>query len=181
MSAPIASTGTTQQNAPPAAPSQSNRPNQGSKKSKKNKKANEAGPKLRSADPLRNDSDTTRIQARLASGGTAADPAEEGYRLCGINASLRRELTAAKAVPLTTDNEAARIKARLDNNATPQDMAEEAYRICRVHAHAKKDKARVQAELREVKKQVAVKDDALAKMRVEYPRCARFWCARSDC
>jgi len=173
MSAP---TGTTQQNAPPAAPTQSNRsnrPNQGSKKTKKNKKANAAGPKLRSADPLPGDTDTARIRAHLASGGTATDLAEEAYRLCHINASLRRALAAAKAAPFTTDNAAARIKARLDDNATPQDMAEEAYRMCRVHAHVRKDKARVQAELREVRKQVAVKDDALAEMREEYPEMRR--------
>ncbi|EAT88680.1 hypothetical protein HBH56_065010 [Parastagonospora nodorum] len=174
MSAPIASTGTAQQNAPPAAPTQSNRPNQGRKKTKKNKPATKSGPKLRSADPLSNDPDTTRIQARLASGGTAASLAEEAYRLCRINASLRRELAAAKAVPFTTDNEAARIKARLDDNPTPREMAEEAYRMCRLNAHAKKDKDRVQAELREAKKQMAVKDDALSEMREEYPEMRRI-------
>jgi hypothetical protein len=174
MSAPIASNGTAQQNAPPATPTQSNRPNQGRKKTKKNKPPNKSGPKLRSAEPLGNDPDTTRIQARLASGGTAASLAEDAYRLCRINASLRRELAAAKAVPFTTDNEAARIKARLDDSPTPKEMAEEAYRMCRVNAHAKKDKDRVQAQLREVKKQMAVKDDALTEMREEYPEMRRI-------
>jgi hypothetical protein len=46
---------------------------------------------------LNNDADSARIQAHLISGGTAADTAEDAYRLCHINASLRRELDAAKA------------------------------------------------------------------------------------
>jgi hypothetical protein len=175
MSALNTSTGSTAPNlqAPQARP---NRPNQGNKKSK-NKNGNKKNApyisKLRSADPLPNDSDTTRIQARLASGGTALDIAEEAYRIIRINVTLRRDLAAAKAAsaaPFETDADTARIKNRLDDNATAKEIAGEPYRVCRVNAHVKSNRNRAQAELRDARKKIAVKDDALSEMRKEYPQ-----------
>jgi hypothetical protein len=128
--------------------------------------------KLRSSDLMRNDTDTERIRLRLASGGSAADLAEEGYRVCRKNASLRRSLDEAKRelhAPLPTDNDSARIQNRLDNGGTANDIAEEAYRVCRVNAHLRKSANSVQADVRGMKQRMAVKDDALSEMRSEYP------------
>lgn len=176
MSAPNTSTNNTAPN-PSAPQAQSNRPNQGSKKTKKTKSAPYTS-KPRSANPLPNDPNTARIQSRLASGGTALDIAEEAYRLCHLNASLRSDLAATKAsslaAPLDTDADTARIKTRLDTNATAREIADEAYHVCRVNAHVRSDRNRAQAELREARKKVAVKDDALGEMRPEYVKMRRM-------
>jgi hypothetical protein len=128
--------------------------------------------KLRSSGPMRNDTDTERIRLRLVSGGSAADLAEEGYRLCHMNAKLRGELAEAKRdvhAPLPTDNDTARIQARLDDGGTAKEIAEEAYRVCRVNAHLRKTASSVQADMREMRKKMAVKEDALSEMRSDYP------------
>jgi hypothetical protein len=52
--------------------------------------------KLRSATPMDNDIDTWRIRARLDNYGTPKEIAEEGYRVCRLNASLRRDLEEAQ-------------------------------------------------------------------------------------
>jgi hypothetical protein len=119
--------------------------------------------KLRSSGPMRNDTDTERIRLRLVSGGSAADLAEEGYRLCHMNA--KRDVHA----PLPTDNDTARIQARLDDGGTAKEIAEEAYRVCRVNAHLRKTASSVQADMREMRKKMAVKEDALSEMRSDYP------------
>jgi hypothetical protein len=121
---------------------------------------------------MRNDTDTERIRLRLVSGGSAADLAEEGYRLCHMNAKLRGELAEAKRdvhAPLPTDNDTARIQARLDDGGTAKEIAEEAYRVCRVNAHLRKTASSVQADMREMRKKMAVKEDALSEMRSDYP------------
>jgi hypothetical protein len=132
--------------------------------------------KLRSSDPMRNDTDTERICLRLACGDSAADLAEEGYRVCRMNAHLRRSLDEAKRelhAPLPTDNDSARIQERLDNGGTANDIAEEAYCVCRINAHLRKSANSVQADVRGMKQKMAVKDDALSEMRSEYPEMRR--------
>lgn len=127
--------------------------------------------KLRSAVPLSSDPETARIKACLESGGTAAEVAEEAYRICHLNASLRLELEEAKRAlysPQLTDNDVARINSRIDDGASIKEVAEEAYRVCRTNAHLRKSSKEVQGALREAKKKLAVKDDALSKMRAEY-------------
>jgi hypothetical protein len=127
--------------------------------------------KLRSANPLLNDSDTALIQARLKSGGTAADIAEEGYRVCYLKASLRRALEQAKSEllsPLAEDNDAARIANRVNDGANEKNIAGEVYRVNRVNDYLREKADKTQAELREAKQKIAVKDEALSGMRPEY-------------
>jgi hypothetical protein len=167
MSTPTAPSGaTTQSNPIPPQPAS----NKASDRKLKNSIAYTS--KLRSSGPMRNDTDTERIRQRLVSGGSAADLAEEGYRLCHMNAKLRGELAEAKRdvhVPLPTDNDTARIQARLDDGGTAKEIAEEAYRVCRVNAHLRKTANSVQADMREMRKKMAVKEDALSEMRSDYP------------
>jgi hypothetical protein len=164
----------------PTAPADVNAQNDSSRPQKTSSKANERilkntisyTSKLRSSDAMSNNTDTERIRLRLASGGTAADLAEEGYRVCRMNASLRRELDEAKRelhAPLPTDNDTARIQNRLDNGDTAKEIAEEAYRVCRINAHLRKSANSMKADMREMKKKMAVKDDALSELRSEYP------------
>jgi hypothetical protein len=150
---------------------QSNCQNPPGKKARKRalQKAAAFTSKLRSANPLPNDPETERIYVRLTSGGTAFDLAEEGYRICRVNASLRRDLDDARKAPLVTDNDAARIKAKLDNGVTTVEIAEEAYRVCRINAYLRKDVKGAHGDLRLAKKKMATKDDASSEMRAEYP------------
>lgn len=140
--------------------------------SKATKKTTQYTSKLRSAAPLPSDPETARIKACLESGGTAADLAEEGYRVCRLNASLRHELEEAKRAlysPQLNDNDVARINNRIGDAASVKEVAEEAYRVCRVNAHLRKSNKELQRALRQAKKKLAVKDDALSEMRAEYP------------
>ncbi|OAL06566.1 hypothetical protein IQ06DRAFT_208658 [Phaeosphaeriaceae sp. SRC1lsM3a] len=140
--------------------------------SKATKKTTQYTSKLRSAAPLPSSPETARIKACLESGGTAADLAEEGYRVCRLNASLRRELEEAKRALYSTllnDNDVARNNNRIDDAASVKEVAEEAYRVCRVNAHLRKSNKELQGALRQAKKKLAVKDDALSEMRAEYP------------
>jgi hypothetical protein len=124
------------------------------------------------------DSDTKHIQARLAQGGTAADIAEEGYRVCRLNASLRRDLDDAKdklTASLLNENDAARvIRSLVEKGAPVKDITDEAYRVCLLNSHLMKTESRIQADLRMVKQKMAVKDDALSEMRAEYPAARKF-------
>ncbi|KAF2033812.1 hypothetical protein EK21DRAFT_31692, partial [Setomelanomma holmii] len=126
--------------------------------------------KLRSAGPLPYDPDTERTKARVTSGGTAAQIAEEAYRVCRLNASLRRDVDAANQElhsPTSHDNDSARIKNRLDTGASGAQIAEEAYRVCRINAYIKKNADAAQADLRLLKKKNAITEDALKELRPE--------------
>ncbi|KAF1914925.1 hypothetical protein BDU57DRAFT_579531 [Ampelomyces quisqualis] len=156
-------------------PKQANQP-QASKKDVKvdkrgSNKYSSPNHKLRSADPLPEDTDTARIQVLLKSGGTAADIAEEGYRVCRLNAALRRNLERANSEllsPLSDDNDAARISNRVNDGARMEDIAEEAYRVCRINHHLRKKANKTQTELREAKQKIAIKDDVLSEIRPEH-------------
>ncbi|KAH7072967.1 hypothetical protein BKA63DRAFT_576983 [Paraphoma chrysanthemicola] len=126
--------------------------------------------RLRSAGPMSNDPDTERIKARLTTGGTAAEIAEEGYRVYRLNASLRRDLDEATHQlysPMSKNDDSARIKNRLDDGATVKQIAEEAYRVCRINAYLRKNKDEAQAEMRVLKKRSAIAEDALQELRPE--------------
>jgi hypothetical protein len=126
----------------------------------------------RSASPMGDDENSARIRARLAAGGTAAQIAEEGYRVCRLNTALRRGLDdALKEIrsPISKNDDSAFIKNRLDGGATAKEIAEEAYRICRINANLRKSANSSQGELRFKTKSHAVKADALHEMRAEYP------------
>lgn len=99
-------------NHPPRAPHQPNRPNPPGNGKKAQKHTLNTGKaytsKLRSATPLAKDYDSKRICDRLATGGTAADVAEEGYGICRLNVSLRRDLDEARQQlrsPMSDDND----------------------------------------------------------------------------
>jgi hypothetical protein len=163
-------------NKPHGAPRQLNRPNPPGTSKRAQKRTLHNGKaytsKLRSTTPLYKDIDSTRICDRLATGGTAAELVEEGYRVCRLNASLRRDLDAARQdlrSSMSDDKDSARIKNRLDSGATTTEIAEEAYRICRVNAYRKKNKDGAQGELRFGKKKEAVMEDALQEIRAELP------------
>ncbi|KAH7401808.1 hypothetical protein DE146DRAFT_780020 [Phaeosphaeria sp. MPI-PUGE-AT-0046c] len=128
--------------------------------------------KFHSTTAVPSDPETARIVACLESGGIAADLAEERYRICRLNASLRRELEEAKRAlcsPQLTDIDVARINNRIDDGASVKEVAEEAYRVCRINAHLRTANKEVQETLWEAKKKLAVKDDALSEMRAESP------------
>lgn len=134
--------------------------------------------KLRSTGPLRDDEDSARIRARVANGGTPAQVAEEGYRVCRLNASLRRDLDEARKElhsPLSKDNDSNRIKNRLEGGASAQEIAEKAYRVCRINAHLKKGINGARGELRLDKKEKTVKEDALAEMPEMRKLLQRAW------
>lgn len=119
---------------------------------------------------MSNDSDTERIRARLSSGGTAAEIAEEGYRVCRLNSALRRDLNEAKQQllsPKSNDDDTARVKSRLDGGATAKEIAEETFRVCRINTYLKKDANSARADLRQLKKKHAITGDALEELRPE--------------
>ncbi|CAN9263074.1 hypothetical protein AA0118_g12339 [Alternaria tenuissima] len=58
--------------------------------------------KLRSSATIDNDPDTQRILARLVNYGTPQEVAEEGFRVCRVNANLRAKLDKVKKVAATT-------------------------------------------------------------------------------
>jgi hypothetical protein len=134
MSTPTVPSGATTHN--PLTSNNSNQPNSLSHKANNRKLKNSIAytSKLRSSDPMRNDTDTERICPRLVSGGSAVDLAEGGYRLCRMNAKLRDELAEAKrevCAPLLTDNDTVRIQNSAENGSTAKEIANEAYRVCR--------------------------------------------------
>jgi hypothetical protein len=133
--------------------------------------------KLRSLGSMRNDTDTECIRLRFTSDGTAADLAEESYHVCRMKASLRRELDEAKRevhAPLSTDDDIAHIQARLDDGGMVQEIAEEAYRVCRANTHLRKSANSMQADMHEMRKKMAVKNDASGEVRSEISEMRRL-------
>ncbi|KAF1836808.1 hypothetical protein BDW02DRAFT_596142 [Decorospora gaudefroyi] len=75
---------------------------------------------------------------------------------------------ARKATPKSlVDNDTCRIEARIEGGATTVEIASEAYRICRINSYLRRELQNAHSELRSTKKQNAVREDALNKMRRE--------------
>jgi hypothetical protein len=143
--------------------------------------------KLRSATPIDNDIDTQRIRARLNNYGTPKEIAEEGFRVCRLNAALRRDLdeaqrklqsgimSSAHADTASLKNkcdsggataDVAAIKNKLDSGGSAADLAAEAYRVSQVNDELRKQLKAIDDQ----KKEFAVMDDTLKEMRSELPQ-----------
>jgi hypothetical protein len=144
--------------------------------------------RLRSHTPIDNDADTQRIRARLNNYGSSKEIAEESFRVCRLNAHLRRGLdeaqrklqssilSSAHADPAAVKNKAdsggstadiASIKNKLDGGGSAADLAAEAYRVCQVNDELRKQ---LKATDRQ-KKRMAVMEDALSEASLSCTNC----------
>ncbi|CAN9471992.1 unnamed protein product [Alternaria alternata] len=127
--------------------------------------------KLRSSATMDNNPDTQRIRARLVNCGTPQEIAEEGFRVCRVNANLRAELDKVKKAATLVHSSA--VSASMAASTSPTAGI---IRILKRHTAvptstilAVPPQGQPRA-IKALKNKIAVMEDALAEMGNEAPK-----------